>query len=187
MIIRAAREIPSFENLTITFDLSLKGVGNDKPSDTSGLSSQAPLWSLPRTFKALGLQLQISTANLSKVLRKSVSICKAAAAFDKLQQEQRHVHAETKLLLYASRNSLSKATFFDYLGCSKRSCFICWSDLGSHGIFRTRGSHGKLYNRWKMLRTEVACDEALERLKICVIETEKELINTLLCEQLAAI
>lgn len=107
--------------------------------------------------------------------------------FDKLQQEQRHVHAEIKLLLYASRNSLSKATFFDYLGCSKRSCFVCWSDLGSHGIFRTRGSHGKLYNRWTMPGTEVACDEALERLKTCVIETEKELINTLLCEQLAAI
>ncbi|KAK5329281.1 hypothetical protein LTR70_000778 [Exophiala xenobiotica] len=185
VIVRAARKIPSFENLTITFDLSLKGGGNDRSSDTRGSYSQAPPWSLSRTFNALGLQ--VSTANLKKVLRKSVPVGKAAAAFDKLQQGQRHVHAEIKLLLYSSRNSLSKATFFDYLGCSKRSCYICWNALASHGHFRTRGSHGKLYNRWTMPETEVACDAALKKLQTCVIETEKKLVSTLLCEQPAAV
>ncbi|KAH6605051.1 hypothetical protein Trco_006758 [Trichoderma cornu-damae] len=40
------------------------------------------------------------------------------------------------------------AVIFKYVGCSKRSCFLCSRVVQRYGSYTTRGCHGKLYNLW---------------------------------------
>lgn len=61
------------------------------------------------------------------------------------------VHAEIKLLLFFSSRTFQSKVIAEkstYIGCSKKSCFLCWHILQLMSGFRTRGSHGKIYPRW---------------------------------------
>lgn len=58
------------------------------------------------------------------------------------------VHAEIQILMQlADMNDKTVGLKkFDYIGCSKRSCYLCSCLL--KGFHRMRGSHGKVYPRW---------------------------------------
>lgn len=61
------------------------------------------------------------------------------------------VHAEIKLLLFFSSPTFQSKSMTEkstYIGCSKKTCFLCWHILQAMTGFSTRGSHGKIYSRW---------------------------------------
>ncbi|KAL1876172.1 hypothetical protein VTK73DRAFT_9610 [Phialemonium thermophilum] len=65
-------------------------------------------------------------------------------------------HAEMQLLLHFETTVPADADPFPYLGCSKKSCWLCYRLLTSYqakrtaskGFYQTRGSHGRLYPLW---------------------------------------
>lgn len=63
-----------------------------------------------------------------------------------------HVHAEVQLAMllitYKSDSDYTLVENCKYIGCSKKSCYLCSQFL--HGLYRTRGSHGKVYHQWTL-------------------------------------
>ncbi|KAH0489424.1 hypothetical protein TgHK011_009855 [Trichoderma gracile] len=68
--------------------------------------------------------------------------------FDKLKASISEVHAEMRVILAATKHDCTGANIFRYVGCSKRSCFLCSRTIQHYGGYSTRGCHGKLYNLW---------------------------------------
>ncbi|KAK1250198.1 hypothetical protein MKX08_010201 [Trichoderma sp. CBMAI-0020] len=113
-------------------------------------------WSLKKTLESLDLELNDRTAdslvtagrkkspwNKSKLLQK----------FDTLKASAAKVHAETQVILAATNHNCTGAAIFKYVGCSKRSCFLCYRLVWDFGSYTTRGCHGKLYDLWTVSET----------------------------------
>lgn len=90
------------------------------------------------------------------------------------------VHAEVQILMHLvdSRHP-RKPDFkeFDYIGCSKKSCFLCWSLL--RGFYCARGSHGKIYPRWMVLNTSMLEDWCCLKIHTKVTEMGLSMIERL--------
>lgn len=56
------------------------------------------------------------------------------------------VHCEIQLLHYFSQENFPKP--LDYIGCSKKSCWLCWQLLGHFGQFTTKDTHRMIYPMW---------------------------------------
>lgn len=56
------------------------------------------------------------------------------------------VHCEMQLLEYFNRSSAE--TCLDYIGCSKKSCWLCWQFLGHFGKHTTKDTHRMIYPMW---------------------------------------
>lgn len=67
-----------------------------------------------------------------------------------------HCHAEVQILIHFECLNLANTNPFPYIGCSKRSCWLCFQLLsiyrakrsGKRGFYETRGCHGQIYPRW---------------------------------------
>lgn len=60
------------------------------------------------------------------------------------------IHAEMQLLLfYEERSDIQPA--YDYIGISKRSCFLCATFIRLHRLFTMGGGHQQLYCLWTIL------------------------------------
>jgi hypothetical protein len=67
-------------------------------------------------------------------------------------------HAEIQLLLHFECSVSSKSKPYPYIGCSKKSCWLCYQLMsrlkdvrtGTKGFYQTRGSHGQVYPRWQI-------------------------------------
>lgn len=65
-------------------------------------------------------------------------------------------HAEVQLLLHFECSVPSDAKPFPYIGCSRKSCWLCYQPLTNYkdkrnktkGVYQTRGSHRKIYPLW---------------------------------------
>ncbi|KAH7345857.1 hypothetical protein BKA66DRAFT_579133 [Pyrenochaeta sp. MPI-SDFR-AT-0127] len=57
------------------------------------------------------------------------------------------VHCEIQLLDYFVRHGTQK-NHLDYIGCSKKSCWLCWQLLGDYGRFSTKTTHRMIYPLW---------------------------------------
>lgn len=143
---RSAERISSFQNLRIlpVMDLSTSAA---KPKRTDRNNA----WSLAETFSSLGLALNdktveslVGTGNRKGSWTKN----KLQTKFDKLKLSASEVHAEMQVILAATKHNCTGAAIFSYVGCSKRSCFLCSMVIQSYGSYTTRGCHGKLYNLW---------------------------------------
>jgi hypothetical protein len=55
------------------------------------------------------------------------------------------VHCEMQLLMYFLD---SGEKCFDYFGCSKKSCWLCWQMIQENGKCSMKGTHRKIYPRW---------------------------------------
>ncbi|OBT41398.1 hypothetical protein VE00_09169 [Pseudogymnoascus sp. WSF 3629] len=83
--------------------------------------------------------------NRKKVKTKARKLEILKADFEK----EVRVHAEIQVLMQlvdGKNDEKSGLKEFDYIGCSKKSCYLCWNLL--NGFYRVRGSHGKVYPRW---------------------------------------
>jgi len=90
-----------------------------------------------------------------------------------------HVHAEMQLIMQVEQLRLQKVETIKYMGCSKRTCFLCCKSLTQQPVFQHRGTHGKVYYQWTM--PEVP---GLSILTICNLEMvlkciENEMIDRL--------
>jgi hypothetical protein len=67
-----------------------------------------------------------------------------------------HCHAEIQLLLHLESYKSPEEYPFPYLGCSKKTCWLCHQFLSEYkskktdkdDFYQTRGSHGKVYPLW---------------------------------------
>ena len=55
------------------------------------------------------------------------------------------VHCEMSLLMLSVERDVK---FLDYIGGSKKSCWLCWRVLKQANIFSVKGSHYKLFPHW---------------------------------------
>ena len=149
VLVRAA------ERLTGMANISIRTVGGPAARKVSS-SEQGQNWALRRRFKHLGYAFtDDEVGDLMGFQGKHVrwSKHKLAKEFDKLKSSTWEVHAEMQLLPLYTDPSLTQSagvSVVNYIGCSKRSCFLCWHFLTLLGRVQTRSSHGKLYNLWQL-------------------------------------
>ena len=110
-------------------------------------------WSAVETFASLNLRLDDDTAETvmgswNPKAKAAWTKGKLLQRFGKLKSPASEVHAEVQVVLGLAKHQPVGAAVFDYIGCSKRSCFLCAEFLKSYGSFTTRGCHGKLYSLW---------------------------------------
>lgn len=57
------------------------------------------------------------------------------------------LHCEIQLLKYLTRPGAPRGSC-DYIGCSKKSCWLCWQFIGHFGTFTTKDAHRMIYPMW---------------------------------------
>lgn len=166
-LIRAAERLSNFQGLRI-LPVTILPTGRAK----SRMGNPTGKWSVAKTFSCLGLSLDDRTAgSIFKTVKtgknKSWSKRDLLQRFDKLQSPASQVHAEIQVLLAVTRHDCTGASIFKYLGCSKRSCFLCSRFIQRYGQFSTRGCHGKLYDLWTVPEVPWLVDgESLSLIKV---------------------
>lgn len=144
-LIRAAERLSSFQTLQI-FPVTVLPAGRLRSK-----ANPKHRWSLAKTFSALGLSLNDRTVeSLFKTGKKKNlwTTRRLLQKFEELKSPVFEVHAEVQVLLAATRHDCTGASIFNYVGCSKRSCFLCYKFIQKYGQFDSRGCHGKLYDLW---------------------------------------
>lgn len=155
-LVRSTERLSSFQNLRILPVLDTP-TGQSKPTVTVRNNA----WSLAQTFSSLGLTLDDkSVASIVSTGKKKGAWTKnkLLQKFDKLRASVSEVHAEMRVILAATKHDCTGATIFRYVGCSKRSCFLCSRAIQNYEGYTTRGCHGKLYNLWTVPQLP-SCDE----------------------------
>jgi hypothetical protein len=89
-----------------------------------------------------------SQTTIQTFVHKSWPLERSAQAFNSLQKQRVHVHAEVQTILGLAQSGVDTEQLFNYMGCSKRNCYLCKAFIVCYGFFDTRGCHGKLYSRW---------------------------------------
>ncbi|KAF8248495.1 hypothetical protein K440DRAFT_679735 [Wilcoxina mikolae CBS 423.85] len=101
--------------------------------------------SFSKTLRLVGLIPDDNTVR--RYIHNDSTVSKAEKEFTTAQQRGPHVHAEVQVVLYLMQTDRLKD--IHYIGCSKRSCYLCWQFLQDLPTkISTRGCHGKLYSRW---------------------------------------
>ncbi|KAK1749421.1 hypothetical protein QBC47DRAFT_355084 [Echria macrotheca] len=147
-LVAAAEKLEGFANIEITALAERKADGARAKKAASAASEP---WSVARIFRQLGQPLtdgQVQSLLGSNGKKAKWTRAKVCQEFDKLRSPTWEVHAEMKLLQHCIVAAPSGERMVPYFGCSKRSCFLCWSFLDIFQGFKTRGCHGKLYNLW---------------------------------------
>ena len=169
--IRAAERLSNFQDLhVIPVTMLAANKARLKPSNP------ALNWSVAKTCSSLGLSLDDRTVGsifvASGKKKQPWTKRKLGEEFDKLKSPVSQVHAEVQVSLAAALRDYTGASIFTYVGCSKRSCFLCSKFLQTYWKYRTRGRHGKLYNLWTMPEVSPLVDkeglnlvQALERVE----------------------
>lgn len=83
-------------------------------------------------------------------------------------------HCELQLLKYFIDHPTKGCQ--DYFGCSKRSCWLCWSILMYVGKFHTKDSHLKIYDSWAF-PVPFSPEKEKLRLSIALTLTYRDLIS----------
>ena len=91
--------------------------------------------------------------------------------------ESLYVHAEVQLILYLEQQDLPNATIVKYLGCSKKTCYLCCRILTHLGSFRNRGTHGKVYWRWTIREVPGLSMSTVFKIQATLLEIENEMIE----------
>ncbi|KAL9123501.1 MAG: hypothetical protein Q9175_008344, partial [Cornicularia normoerica] len=67
-------------------------------------------------------------------------------------------HVELQLIIFYEQNH-GLTLFSPYIGCNKRSCYLCYSFIEEHGRFQVDGCHQSLYSLWTVRETISFADE----------------------------
>lgn len=133
-----ALNLPSFKQVTII--PIPRDIGTQK-------ALKNPL-NLEQAFNLLDILLDPST--VKKVIGHKWTFAKAKDSLRDLQKQKLNVHAEVQMILYLSKGRQTFDGLFQYFGCSKYSCFMCWHFLQAHSKIGTRGCHGRLFKPWSI-------------------------------------
>lgn len=71
-------------------------------------------------------------------------------------------HVELQLIIFYEQNP-GLTLFSPYIGCNKRSCYLCYSFIAEHGRFQVDGCHQSLYSLWTIRETISFADEERAR------------------------
>ncbi|KAI9721985.1 MAG: hypothetical protein M1812_001943 [Candelaria pacifica] len=98
--------------------------------------------------------------------------------FSALYPQPSFVHAEVQLLMHLESKAGmdSGSRVFDYLGCSKRTCFLCCHFIAEYKAFRTRGIHGKVYPMWTVPKAQYLRPSAVTKLQTAVVNLEDRMV-----------
>ncbi|KAJ4485196.1 hypothetical protein J3R30DRAFT_3813504 [Lentinula aciculospora] len=107
-----------------------------------------------------------------------ISIQDAQQRFDQRQKQSLHVHAELQIVQHLLQSHIHIEDIFQYMGCSKRNCFMCKTFLHIFCHVGTRGCHGKLYNQWSIPEISGIDDQMMQELE----KTVKQILEILLQE-----
>jgi len=173
IMVRAAERLNNFQKLTICPLASCFGKELKKTKEKRRSTS----WTLSQTFQSLSEPLD--DTNVKLLFGQKWTKHKLITQFDKIKTQFPQVHAEVQLVLYAAQRNLERNGHSKYIGCSKRSCFLCWEFLKAHGEFRTRASHGKIYNLWTVPEAENLSEEKLNTIISALKSVEQVLSNHL--------
>lgn len=177
-ITRAAQRLRGFDTLQIillysesTNDLSLL-----KSLDRRNMDAKS--WTLEETCRSLFEGGQCVT----NILGRNWRYCDAVKEFGSRMRRDSQFHAETQLLMYlSSEQSQFGWLTHRYIGCSKRSCFLCSQFISKYdtATFRTRGSHGALFSQWTIPQTKTASKnpDASVWLARILREVEEEIVS----------
>jgi hypothetical protein len=142
VLIAAARQLSGFEDLSLVPVVRFK-IWKKRLSQE---------WSLARALQALNLKL--SDTDINKLMGPSSSRVrwtqnKLLHDFSQLKSPTWEVHAEIQLIIFilGHPEEVANGKRFDYIGCSRYSCVLCSRFLHFFQALKTRGCHGKLYNR----------------------------------------
>lgn len=168
---RSAERLSGFHNLRI-LPVMDSSTGAAKPKRMDRRNA----WSLKKTLESLGLELNDKTVDSLVATGKkkgSWTKSKLLERFDKLKASASEVHAEMRVILAATKHDCTGAAIFKYVGCSKRSCFLCYKLIQNYGSYTTRGCHGKLYNLWTVPETPWLAEEERSKLVQALKNVEK--------------
>ena len=138
--VETATALGSFANLKI----------HAIPVDKKRFKAPSNMPSLAKTMAQLGLDVTPQILEKHVVRRhrgKRPTVSVISEEFQDRQRRDGFIHAEVQILLYLMRNSLNLS--LKYIGCSRRSCFLCKTLLERFKPpYTTRHCHGKLYYKW---------------------------------------
>lgn len=112
---------------------------------------QDQVLSLTETLKSVNLSL--SPSDIKTFVNNTKGVSEAQKKFDALQKSALPTHAEVQMILYLLKNRMSFGDVVPYIGCSKKSCFMCHAFLQSCSDFGTRGCHEQLFPLWTVAKT----------------------------------
>lgn len=166
VLVAAARQISGFEDLALIPVVGLKT--RKKP-----LGQQ---WSVAKTLQALNLPL--SDTAVGKLMEASSTKArwtkyKLLNDFSRLKSPTWEVHAEIQLVIFTLSHpeEVANGKGFEYIGCSKYSCVLCFRFLHFLEALKTRGCHGKLYNHsWTVPIEDNLWKDEQRRLSETVLE-----------------
>lgn len=186
VFLRAARNLSGFATLRI---IALKSrdhnetKGGRKKGRAPPVGPEVQSWTLAKLFGYLGVEF--NDANSRAVIgcgknKSPWNKTKVIQEFDKLKSTTWQVHAEMQLLPLYIKSVFQGDLAVEYMGCSKRSCFLCWNFLGLFSGVKTRGCHGKLYNLWGFPRFEDLSASEAKRVANATKELEALLVKEVL-------
>ena len=121
------------------------------------------------------LQLPFDPLAIKGVVSQAWSVRKTEQEFVKRQRQRLNIHAEVRMILFLSRDEESFEELLLYFGCSKYSCFMCSHFLQAHGIFSTRGSHGRLFKPWTVPEASKLASGQAIRIAKALMQLQKDL------------
>jgi hypothetical protein len=82
----------------------------------------------------------------------------------RLADSEAYAHAEVQLILSILQSGIPIDQFNSYMGCSKDSCYMCWSFLKHFGGLSTRGCHSRVYHLWTIPATRGLASGSVQKL-----------------------
>ncbi|KAI2775661.1 hypothetical protein F4815DRAFT_496535 [Daldinia loculata] len=177
--VRATERIEGFEKLRIRW---VEFTSFMKKAPLTKKQPVVPPWTIGQVFKSLGLKfndaetsvLMNSWADKSSKWTRD----KLANRFGKLKATENNVHAEVQLVLDLSKRGTQLDNTFKYVGCSKRSCLLCYRFLSMVG-FACRGCHGKVYELWTIPELDGLSEGSLELISEAIKKLQSQVAKSL--------
>ncbi|MCJ1356978.1 MAG: hypothetical protein MMC33_006974 [Icmadophila ericetorum] len=170
VFLKATKTLPCFANVKINAI-----PGPSKKSRKKAKYLRTPL-GLDETFRLLGLSLN-QEAIQAVVGNKTVQ--DVSKLFGKLQSLRGDIHAEVQMILFINHKFQLDGASSNYIGCSKKTCFMCRQFLQSYGTFSTRRCHGKLYSRWAIPPTAGLSGHTIKRVNKALRDTQDAMVREL--------
>ncbi|KAI0853036.1 hypothetical protein F5Y00DRAFT_130748 [Daldinia vernicosa] len=177
--VRAIERIEGFDKLRVRW---VEFTSLIKKAPLAKGQPMIPPWTVGQVFKSLGLKfndvetraLMHSGADKSSTWNRD----KLVNRFGKLKATENNIHAEVQLVLDLSKRGVQLDHAFKYVGCSKRSCLLCYSFLSTTG-FACRGCHGKVYELWTIPELDGISEGSLRLLSEAVKKLQSQVTKSL--------
>jgi OTT_1508-like deaminase len=101
--------------------------------------------------------------------------------FVTLQVESKFYHAEIQILLHLAVQGTTDDVY-QYIGCSKYSCWLCWNFLEVFSQLRTRGCHDKIYHNWRIPEIGPLNTQSVDHIVNTLVQVQAKLKRSLLEE-----